>query len=148
MDTTSSMLDPARRALATLAVALVAPAHGAEPAAAPAEPLETSWTCWYNGDSRVLCRVAAAPALDAAPLTTAYPGRDTLPEAVRTIHERPALLRGRTITIPLHSPPEDMDNAAELACAVMCGIRTACRVDFFRDVAELALRHEEDPALE
>jgi hypothetical protein len=128
----------------TLALLLIPQGCGAETAAAPA--IETRWTCWYNGRTSVLCRVTDAPLAQPPLDPAASPPSDGLPEVARVILERPGLLRGHTLTIPLHSPPEEMANAELLAEALMCGARTSCRVDFFRDVAALAMQFEEDPA--
>jgi len=135
----------ARTSLLTLALLVIPQVCGAETAAAPA--LETRWTCWYNGSMGVLCRVTDAPPAEAAVEPVAV-APDGLPEVARVILERPGLLRGRTVAIPLYSQPEEMANAELLADAVMCGARASCSVDFFRDLAALAMQLEEDPARE
>jgi len=69
-----------------------------------------------------------------------------LPAIVKTIHERPAQLRGRTITIPVFTPPRDAQFAAMLVEAVMCGARPSCRARILRSPAAVAVEYEEDPA--
>jgi hypothetical protein len=125
----------------------------------------TTWLCWYNNDTRILCRLLdaaadapsdplqadATPSAVAAPLqptSSQYPSRGPLPPIVNAILERPETLRERTISIPLFTSPEDMAFAEELAWAVMCGIRATCRVDFERSVEALAMLNDPDPALE
>jgi hypothetical protein len=80
---------------------------------------------------------------------SAYPRRGPLPRIAYGILENPARFAGRTITIPLLSPPENLANAEELADAVMCGGRQACGVQFFRSVTAFAQHLDEaaDPAL-
>jgi hypothetical protein len=123
----------------------------------------TIWTCWYNNDTRILCRLLDADApseptqadatasSDVGPLqptSSQYPNRGALPPIVNAILDRPETLRERTISIPLFTSPEDMAFAEELAWAVMCGIRETCRVDFERSVEALAMLNDPDPALE
>jgi hypothetical protein len=124
----------------------------------------TIWTCWYNNDTRILCRLLdaadtpseplradATASSDAGPLqpiSSQYPSRGPLPPIVGAILERPETLSERTISIPLFTSPEDMAFAEELAWAVMCGIRETCRVDFERSVEVLAMLSDPDPAVE
>jgi hypothetical protein len=155
------------RILTRNSVTLFALATLAGPARADAAAADTAWGCWYNGDTTFRCRLARAPdeevsapgghdapAPGASPFPPApsqrllLPRRGPLPVLVQTIHEHPARLRGRTITIPLFSHPTDAQLAAELTHAVMCGDRPACHVQIFRSAAAFAYAHEEDPALE
>lgn len=132
--------------LAPAAVAQLSPDFG---------PADTVWNCWYNHDTTFRCRLAQAPddpgGADAdpglsAPRSSLYPRRGPLPAIVRTIRDHPARLRGRTITIPLFSPPIDIRFSAELVHAVMCGRRPVCRIRIFRSLAAVAQEYEEDPA--
>jgi hypothetical protein len=143
-------LHPAARTCAlVLAMAAIAPACRAQPSGA-----ETVWNCWYNGDTTYRCRLAHArdepggktePYVP-APRGSLLPRRRPLPAIVRTIHEHPAQLHGRTITIPVFTEPRDPQFATMLVEAVMCGARPDCRARILRSAAAVALEYEEDPA--
>jgi len=146
---------PATRACAALlALAARAPAALEQPSA-DLGAVDTEWHCWYNDDTTFRCRLARAPddpgARDAEPdrapaRSSLYPRRGPLPAIVGTIHQHPARLRGRTITIPLFSAPRDVRFAAMLVQGVMCGARPACRALIFDSAAAVADAYEEDPA--
>ncbi|AYH41801.1 hypothetical protein [Azoarcus sp. DN11] len=118
-----------------IAVLLAATSPGGGAAAAD---IDTVWACRYNGSMSIYCGLTAAPvpvtapeqALAPAGPTDGFPTRGPLPPLVRTIAEEPGLLVGKLIRIPLYSLPEDLDDAALLADAVMCGARLRCRVIF------------------
>lgn len=140
--------------LAFLAISPAAPAQSL----AGDSVLPTTWHCWLDRSSRVLCQLEQAPPanendpgfLPVSDLSvSSYPRRGPLPRIAYSILENPARFAGRTITIPLLSPPENMANAEELADAIMCGGRQACGVQFFRSVVAFALHLDEgtDPAL-
>lgn len=144
-----------RTCAALLSIAALAPAALAQPSSDLVGPADTVWNCWYNHDTTFRCRLAQAPddpgGADAdpglsAPRPSLYPKRGPLPAIVKTIRDHPARLRGRTITIPLFSPPIDMRFSVELVQAVMCGRRPACRIRIFRSLAGVAQEYEEDPA--
>ena len=105
--------------------------------AAAASDIDTVWACRYNGSMSIFCSLIAAPAPTtaadpSAPSSTTdiFPTRGPLPPLVGTIAAEPGLLLGQFVRIPLHSPPEYLDDAALLADAVMCGGRLNCLVNF------------------
>lgn len=145
MDKLSSPTPAARALLALLG----------SPASA-GEPFITTWTCRYQEQTRLACRLAPADDLAYEPgeNARATPGADALlpsqpsdPLAVmqRKLRE-PGRLRGRIIVIPMFSSYESRENARELADAVMCSTRLACRVNYYPDIAAVAVLHEIDPA--
>ncbi|BAL22517.1 hypothetical protein [Azoarcus sp. KH32C] len=143
-------------ALAALGT-LAPPGHGQRPLDDALG--ETLWLCWYNHDSTFRCRLARAPetppevraqyarrADRTSSRRSLYPKRGPLPPIVKTIQEQPDLLRSRTITIPLFTPPRDLAFAATLVQAVMCDIRPACRAQIMRSSTAVIDAFEEDPA--
>lgn len=150
-----SHFHPTTRAVAALfAIAGFAPVGLAQPSRDIGDA-ETVWYCWYNEDTTFRCRLARARdnpgdrgAWLGIPETrrSLYPKRGPLPPIVKTIHEYPARLRGRTITIPLFSHPLDPGLAAILVHSVMCGSRPACRTLIFPSSLAAAKEFEEDPA--
>lgn len=122
----------------------------------PTEAAATTWTCRYDGQTRILCRLSSAtdppadgdeaqPADGAAETDPVY-GR--LPPLVQQIHLRPAQLRGQTIVIPIYSHPFGRERVEQLADAIMCGGKSSCRVDFAHDAADFSAFEEIDPARE
>lgn len=144
------------RACAALGAAVGLVAVACAQAAPAGREADTLWACWYDGDTTFRCRLLRArdepvdrtPARAREPRRSLYPRRGPLPPVVNTIHEHPGRLRGRTITVPLFSPPIDMRVAVELVEAVMCDVRPECRVRIFRSAAAAAMQYEDDPALE
>lgn len=143
-----------RACAALFAIAGLVPAGLAQPSRNMGGA-DTVWYCWYNEDTTFRCRLARArdnPGDRGAKFATPearrslYPRRGPLPPIVKTIHEHPARLQGRTITIPVFSAPLDPAFAAMLVQSVMCDIRPACRVRIFRSPAAVAEEYEEDPA--
>lgn len=108
----------------------------------------TTWHCWYQGQTRLACRLAtvAGDGETLSPEALTDPLRAALPAAAQQVLDHPARLRNRTVTIPMFSSYEDRANAEDLADAVMCGARMACRVVFHPDIAAIAFLHETDPA--
>ena len=97
-------------------------------ASAPAKA-DTVWSCWYNGDTRIQCVLAAAASTDTAP----SPHENaTLPGVVKQLWARAHTLTGRRVFIPLFNEPEDWERVRLLAESVMCGSSQACSVDFSR----------------
>ncbi|HJV25630.1 MAG TPA: hypothetical protein VJ673_08075 [Aromatoleum sp.] len=158
-------LGPALRTCAALVAVVAFPPLGHAERPRDAAVSETLWLCWYNHDSTFRCRLAHAP--DTPPEIRAqyadqrakgadrtssrrslYPKRGPLPTIVKTIQEQPDLLRSRTITIPLFTPPRDLAFAATLVQAVMCDIRPACRAQIMRSSTAVIDAFEEDPARE
>lgn len=91
----------------------------------------TRWHCAYaplEGEW-IACQLVQVPLGEAAaqvlPVVTSR-----LPKLVADIRNAPATLDGKTIVIPLHSPPIDMARAGLLARHVMCGALPACEVEF------------------
>ncbi|NMG74682.1 hypothetical protein [Aromatoleum diolicum] len=144
----------ARACAAVFAIAGLAPAGLAQPSREKGDA-ETVWSCWYNEDTTFRCRLARSRDEPGdrrvkfgspEPRRSLYPRRGPLPPIVKTIHDHPARLRGRTITIPLFSTPLDPEFAATLVQAVMCDTRPACRTRIYRSPAAAAEEYEEDPA--
>lgn len=116
----------------------------------------TTWNCWYQGQTRLACRLAPPDGLADEPDedAVATPGTDALPQGqpsglpavAQRILREPLKLRDRIIVIPMFSSYESRENARELADAVMCGTRLACRVNYHPDMATVAFLHETDPA--
>lgn len=125
-----------KRLIRAIVVLLAATSLGA--AAAVASDIDTVWVCRYNGSMSIFCSLIAAPAPTTAPdsppatssTTDIFPTRGPLPPLVGTIAAEPGLLVGQLVRIPLHSPPENLSDAALLADAVMCGGRLHCLVNF------------------
>lgn len=112
-------------------------------AAAAPGALATTWTCWYNGDTRVQCvlKEAADPAAAPSPYAAAR-----LPGVVKTLWATPAEVADKRVFVPLFNEPEDWDRVRLLTEAVMCGRQRAdCSVAFSRNYVEAMLR---DPTLE
>ncbi len=126
-------------------------------AGAHAETPAVEWICWHDNAKSLLCQlsssedgyVGGAMADAKADVTDAAPRRGVLPRLAHAILQDPASLKGRRITIPMFSEPEDWEFMVELAESVMCGTKIACSVHFVRQVPELALLLDEhgDPAL-
>lgn len=122
----------------------------------PRDATDTLWLCWYNHDSTFRCRLSRAPRLPAslraprpappAARNTLYPRRGPLPPIVKTIHEQPARLKSHTITIPLFTPPLDLQFAAALVQSVMCDVHPGCRALILRSTTAVIEAFEEDPA--
>lgn len=114
------------------------------------------WSCGYDRETSIACRLRTPPlaASTEAPDATASSlpiddaqgasRRSRLPAIVRELRERPGLLSGRTVLIPLHTEPTDMAFVRQLAAAVMCGARADCRVDFAPGRTELAQMAPQD----
>lgn len=133
-----------------LPILLIAATTGVSGKARAAAEPETSWTCWYSRDSAITCELKRAPVAEAlverekaafeagggtAP-TAARSG--SLPHVVQVLRDRPGALAGKQVRIPLHTEPTDMVFVRQLAQAVMCGSRAACRVEFGPTIFELA----------
>lgn len=88
-----------------------------------------SWRCW-PADSNIECLLATAVLVDAASIAPDPTSSIDLPGAVMALRTDPEAFRGELIVIPMHTPPVDMQFAAELAAASMCGSRVDCTVDF------------------
>lgn len=89
------------------------------------------WTCWYApGAETIRCLLIPAPegryTVDAAVAERAR--QLLLPDVVRAIWSDPEQISGYRVSIPLWTPPEDMDFARQLAESVMCGARADCTV--------------------
>lgn len=102
-------------------------------AAAPVSEDGPRWACWYNPEALAIrCLLAQAPQAGAverdAAAEEAYDPR--MSELVRTIWGNPERLSGRQISIPLWTPPTEMERVQILAESVMCGTRPACTVSF------------------
>jgi len=116
-----------------------------------------TWTCWYNGNVDVLCKLLKAEEDTASPVETApipvpKPAStrivgvknkgSMLPTLLQVIDKTPIALRDRTINIPLHKQPHDMAFVRLLAEDVMCGNNQAhtgnanCVVNFGQTYAE------------
>jgi len=128
MATRNAEVNRRSRWLASAALVLMAAAS------APARA-DTVWSCWYNGDTRIQCMLAAAASVAAhSPYENA-----TLPGMVKQLWERAHTLTDKRVFIPLFNEPEDWERVRLLAESVMCGNSRACSVDFSRSYAEAAL---------
>jgi hypothetical protein len=151
-----------KHTIALLACLALSPLAAAENAPQSANvPTMTTWHCWYDGMTGVLCRIselatpsaatmpAQATATTTASIDSGRPQRGTLTQLAVALVDAPAKMIERTIRVPLLSYPENMSDVEELADAVVCGGRITCRVEFFRTTGALALHldDESDPAL-
>lgn len=129
-----------RQTLAALCAAAISTAPFAQDAL-PRDGITewTTWDCWLERATRIMCRLEAAaptqglpePTPLASPTAFTPSGRPIVKtELSRTILNQPDRLRERTISIPLYSPPDSRSDAEELASAVMCANRADCRVAF------------------
>lgn len=114
------------------------------------------WSCAFERETSIACRLRTAPAAESvgaadAATASAHTGtpdgearQGRLPAIVRTLRDQPGALAGRTVLIPLHTEPTDMAFVRQLAAAVMCGSRGNCRVDFAPGRTELAQLSAQD----
>lgn len=130
------------------------------PALANVRTAQVSWVCWHNNSSAVICQFFSIDDANSAGMTDSTdkampwtsatdPLYTSLPPLVNAILHDPASLKGRRISIPTYSAPEDRVFMIELAEAVMCGVKPNCTVHFLNEVSEIAqfLEAVEDAAL-
>jgi len=91
------------------------------------------WACWYaQAQLSVQCLLIQVPTqgLEMRAIEVASRIDRRLPTLVKTIWGNPEQLAGTHISIPLMSPPIEMDFVALLAKSVMCGSRKDCSIHF------------------
>lgn len=83
----------------------------------------TRWGC-NVAEQHLVCWLERSAEPPAAPMLPPLDPR--LPTIVRELRQRPALWRGRTLRIPLHTEPFPDSPLRELAQAVLCGVQSDC----------------------
>lgn len=113
-------------ALLTIATANAADTGSLNPAG---ETLR--WRCWYDQSVHISCLIEEqlAASRSGAKQAAYVPGKN-LPPIVRTLRTSPEAFRQQIVSIPLHTPPIDMEFTAQLARACVCGGRPGCSVSF------------------
>jgi hypothetical protein len=95
---------------------------------AVAQESNTVWRCWYEGRGAIACiveQVRSHPVRFEGAALSAH-----VPEILRILREDPESMRGRVVTIPIHTVPYDMTNVARLAQLTVCGNLPACQMVF------------------
>lgn len=117
------LLRACRNALVAFA-ALVAPANAAAAA----------WSCWYDGESGILCVATSPPAatvamsaIGPAPGARNPSGADTTGYALVRA-ESPARWPWKFVRIPILGVPTDIEGLRPLARSVMCGREPDCHL--------------------
>jgi len=108
------------------------PASSASADAASLTAPETlRWRCWYDQSVHISCLIEyLAETAPDANTRNPYTPDENLPPVIRSLRTNPENFRQRIIRIPLHAPPVEMEFAARLARAVVCGSRPGCSVHF------------------
>lgn len=95
---------------------------------AHAQASNTVWRCWYEGRGNIACVVeevrSSTSRFDGEPLSP------YAPEILRVLREDPGRMRGRVVSIPIHTVPYEMGNVARLAQLTVCGNRPDCQMVF------------------
>lgn len=89
------------------------------------------WTCWYVPGAETISCLLIPASENGYPVDAAVAERARqllLPDVVRTIWSDPEQISGYRVSIPMWTPPLDMNFARQLAESVMCGARTDCTV--------------------
>lgn len=90
------------------------------------------WRCWYDQSVHISCLIEEQ--IKVTPQDTAnhaaYTPVKDLPPVVRALRTNPGAFRQLIVSIPLHTPPLDMEFTAQLARAGVCGGRPGCTVRF------------------